>query len=496
MASTTDAPVSDVDLWTAAFVVDSRGASAYLDEIDRGEYIDTDELYVLGDGRKLSHGNQNGLQPFQIAFASAYPSTRLGFARNKLITAFQSTPLNPRASVTHDHDGMDMMFTLRNQEALDGVHFDLAQMTTNRHRRYPKPGWREGNVLLRDLDPTAMPALPSQAASWTTFQYGVSTIRMLIEIQGNGTKTGGVVCEILHNAGGGAAAFVESETLCSTGDQTATGNALVSNFTKNIKEEFYPLRPVIFATPGYGFNQIPATYTLGGIVDPILTTQNMQLVGVAPDAVDDGLQAQADPLVLSSLFKFGPGSASNDPVHALDARDAEPRLANAASLLGMEATWTYAAGQQTRTVESDPEKDLERNSVQPTIHVEMTDFNIESFSGESSDCGRAVAIVPSEQWASDSDTGVLHYIAPYPIAIDLNIPTTQPYYSLQCRLRNPDGTLVSTLANPTCVTLRVGETDESRQQRVMTRAMRELASAVGDKQDSKISTMNSELPRL
>ena len=84
----------------------------------------------------------------------------------------------------------------------------------------------------------------------------------------------------------------------------------------------------------------------------------------------------------------------------------------------------------------------------------------------------------------------------HPNAIDLNIPTTQPYYSLQCRLRNPDGTLVSTLANPTCVMLRVGETDESRQQRVMTRAMRELASAVGDRQDSKISTMNSDLPRL
>jgi hypothetical protein len=105
----------------------------------------------------------------------------------------------------------------------------------------------------------------------------------------------------------------------------------------------------------------------------------------------------------------------------------------------MEPVWTFLSGQPTRTIQSDPaDKDLERNSVQPTIHVELTDFNIESWSGESSDCDRAAAIVPSERWEEDCDTGVLHYNAPYSIPIDLNVPTTQPYYSLQCRLRNPD----------------------------------------------------------
>jgi hypothetical protein len=496
-ASTTDEPVGNLGLWTGVFVVASRGATAFLDEIDLGEYRDNGALYVLNDGMRLSHEVQNALAPFNMAFATAYPPCRLGFARNKLVTAFQSTPLNPNAAVTDDgDDGMDTMITLRNNPGLDGVFFDLAQMTTS-GRRYPQPGWRVRNPLVKDLDPIAMPPLPSGAASWTTFQYGVSSIRMNIEVQGNGTKTGGVNIEILHNAAGGATAFTENQTLCSTGQTASPQNDLLGNFVQNIKEQHYPLRPVIFATPGYGFDSIPAVYTLGGVVDPILTTQSMELIGVAPDAIDEALQAQANPLVLSSLFKFGPAAgASQDPIHALNPQDAEPRLANAAELLGMEPIWTFPQGSATRTVASDAEKALVRNSVQPTIHVELTDFNIESWSGESSDCGRAVAIVPSEQWGVDRDTGVLHYSAPYPIPIDLNVNTTQPFYSLQCRLRNPDGTLVSTLANPTCVTLRVGETEESRQQRVMTRAMKELASAVAERQDSLISTMNSTLPRL
>lgn len=128
--------------------------------------------------------------------------------------------------------------------------------------------------------------------------------------------------------------------------------------------------------------------------------------------------------------------------------------------------------------------------------MELPDFNIKSWSGESSDSGRAVAVIPKEQWTTDESTGILHYMAQYPIPIDLNLPTVKPFYQLSARLRQPDGKLADDLLNPTELCLKIGETEESRQQKVMNKAMDRLGMMISNRQDAAISTMTEGLPLI
>ena len=133
---------------------------------------------------------------------------------------------------------------------------------------------------------------------------------------------------------------------------------------------------------------------------------------------------------------------------------------------------------------------------EPALHVELPDFNIKSWSGQSSDTGRAIAVIPKEQWTTDESTGVLHYQAQYPIPIDLNLPHSRPFYELSARLRQPNGQLADDLINPTEICLKIGENEESRQSRVMMKAMERMGEIISNSQDRKISAMTDNNPML
>ena len=71
--------------------------------------------------------------------------------------------------------------------------------------------------------------------------------------------------------------------------------------------------------------------------------------------------------------------------------------------------------------------------------------------------------------------------------IDLNLPFSKPFYSLQCRLRDLDGRLVQGLDHSTELVLLVGTSEESKQAKVMNKAMDRLANLVANRQEAKIS---------
>ena len=91
---------------------------------------------------------------------------------------------------------------------------------------------------------------------------------------------------------------------------------------------------------------------------------------------------------------------------------------------------------------------------------------------------------------------VLHYYSQFPIDIDLKIPQDQTLYSLTASLRLTDGTLANDLLNPTSMTLLHKEGDESKQARILEKALSRINGFQSDVQQNQITTMGSQFPRV
>ena len=177
-------------------------------------------------------------------------------------------------------------------------------------------------------------------------------------------------------------------------------------------------------------------------------------------------------------------------------RDVQPNTASINLVLGFPNIANYRTGNATNAT-ATPSGTVPYTSIsEPSLHVELPDFNIQSWSGESGDSGKAIAVIPREQWTTDSKKGTLHWQAQHPQPIDLNLAETQTFYQLTARVREPSGELVKDLINPTELCLKIGETAESRQQRVMDKAIEKMAMVVGNAQDRKISSAMTGLPRV
>jgi hypothetical protein len=133
-----------------------------------------------------------------------------------------------------------------------------------------------------------------------------------------------------------------------------------------------------------------------------------------------------------------------------------------------------------------------------TIQVEVPEFNIKSWSGGSNDVGRAVGVIPAEQWNKNTDltNDTLYYKSDYPKPVATNSQVTQPMYSLSCRLRDTEGKLIQDLKNPTTVTFMLKEGEESKQQRIMDKAMERLSAMKANNQENRISNANENMPRF
>jgi hypothetical protein len=133
-----------------------------------------------------------------------------------------------------------------------------------------------------------------------------------------------------------------------------------------------------------------------------------------------------------------------------------------------------------------------------TIQVEVPEFNIKSWSGGSNDVGRAVGVIPAEQWDRNTDltNDTLYYKSDYPKPVATNSQVTQPMYSLSCRLRDTEGKLIQDLKNPTTVTFMLKEGEESKQQRIMDNAMERLSAMKANNQETRISNANENMPRF
>lgn len=453
--------------------------------------------------------------PLSVTYYKFFANASMGLCRDQLYTGFTTNPGNYHAVYTNDKNGMDFQIQCSSQDITSQAGtspfvFSVFQMKgTAGPVSYPNAGWRTFNTVINNAKPTAWTAgNPQNPTNWTSFTEETDQVRFTIKV--NGIRNFVFSCS--HDTNGDNT-FIEEVEFLKTGQ--AKGGDVLIDLNSLTREIYYPLHPICILSRGLPFE--PMSAQMGGIFDTKTITQDGKDIrftnasgSADPHDYETGIDtvslasSAATPLTLSAMFKFGlitgsqvfNGNFTGAGPNQITAQDLTPNIANIANTLGFENGYSFQGGQATNPVETDDDRAPFTDIVTPSLHVELPDFNIKSYSGESSDTGRAVAVIPKEQWTTDSALGTLHYIAPYPIPIKLNVATKKPYYQINARIRQPDGKLADDLINPSQITLKLDRSAEAKQEDALRGALRAFQSINANRQDQQISTIGSNNPLL
>ncbi|MBC8298882.1 MAG: hypothetical protein H8E55_24235 [Pelagibacterales bacterium] len=440
-------------------------------------------------------------------FPVGYSSQRMGFMRNQLYTGPTKYPGDANAVANaRETDGADINFQIINNPTNQAAaRFVIWKMTQQPGTVFPNAGWRNGQVIM-DITSDAFDTLPnignSPPANWVNFDIANGpNVRMKIQIDAVRNMT----FSVSHDTDG-TGTFTEYR------DIRKTSTAVGSTFFSSIQEKFYPLRPWITGGKGGWYEGTTMTTkgksdraeyvnNLGGVMSSQLDTYTQEEIDLAAQEHDaapiGGLGADpANALTLSQMWKVGNVEPSDvgTGVGQLPAADLNPNIANINTLIGMNPFYVFASGSAHNPLIST---NVPFTSIlEPSLSVELQDFNQRGHNGFTGDRTKAIAIIPKEELMTGESQGVLHYYAQFPIDIDLQVPQEQTLYSLTASLRLKDGTLANDLLNPSEMTLLHKEGEESKQVRIMEKALARIAGYKSDIQQNQISTMGNQFPRV
>ena len=426
-----------------------------------------------------------------VSYSLAIPTTSVGYTRRQ-------------NKQTYTNEKADLYVTLTSTEDNTDVNIRITQLQT--------VGSGSGvMVTLFDDEITNVPELAAfTTGDWLKVDIHVvgivdTTIIVAHDTQGNNIWTEGIILE---------------------SGVTPVPNQIVPNrplYESNIRECMYPLTPILNTCIGTGFSAatIPdptgsldegmATVFLAGHVDSLhsLTTPNIYSPStlVTGTETDDQLfnslarSAPGTP-VLPYFFKFGNVRSVDTDASPLRIDAVEPRLlweglvapntGNINRQLAMYRVYNYDNDPASSAdILPESQRATQPDVLNPTIQIELPDFNLKSFSGQSSDTGRAIAVIPREQFTTDERSGVLHYESQYPVVIDLNCKDNIVLNHLSVRMRNLNGRL-ATLQNPTQVTILIKEKDQPAQTVALQEAMERVERKISETQSSNIAIMNSD----
>ena len=439
------------------------------------------------------------MTPLQIVYDTTYIASQTAFVRSSLQNPDNFTDVYQNYSA--DPGEADVQVNLITNATNTGVKVDIWYMNDQTGIAFPTPGWRNGLQAIAGLDLAG-----ALAAASPGFVFGQSSIRVDIKI----SSIKDILVTIAHNGPGDDAAGFGTETIITN------SGLLAGNLPLRPIEAHYPLRPFLSTGTGLPFvplapnpqvGILPYTGNNGGLAqqyiagqfDTFVTSQDgLDLFNINLNPTTSSLipppAGIVGPVDLPFLFKAGNINADDiyfppaaGSITTISTNDVIENQANIMRLIAFNSIHNETTPAPTHTASSNTDIAPEITGNRSTIQVEVPDFNIESWSGESTDKGRAVGVIPSEEWTTGDRTGVLHYQSQYPRPIDLNLPFSKPFYSLQCRLRDLDGRLVQGLDHSTELVLLVGTSEESKQQKIMDKSMERLANLVANKQESRIS---------
>lgn len=431
-----------------------------------------------------------------------------GYVRNYLYKGRSNYPGDVNADILKTSpNGFDITLTCEDNDDKTGVEFSLGRMKQNQGTEFPNAGWRDPSAFIADfqnLDPTSdfttLPVISGvQPANWTSYTYPTDHIKMRVAI----SKVLQVQIYLSHDTGGDNV-FIEEQFVRRTGD--------TNGFNTTIKEKFFPLRPCMAI--GRGNQYFASRYIVKGKYDTTeIVNPNFQVAseaitlhkGEPVDLEDESETVSTTPLgavptnamTVSALYKFGEIYASDTtgtpPEGGLDVADLTPD-GSINNLLGFNRLYNFVAGQTSNAVTST--NNPITNIAEPTLSLELPDFNIKGANGNTGDSMRVIAVVPKEELNTNEKTGTLHYYPAFPIMIDLNLPQEQIFYDLNAILRLPDGKVANDLINPTEITLLFKEGEESKQRRMMKEQAAMISSMMGNKQSAMIGGIGNGNPLI
>ena len=417
-----------------------------------------------------------------------YGCQQTGYCRNQLYTGRTDYPGNVQATIQSNVGGYDLWVQVKSGGDLSNeVFFDCAQLIQTQGTNFPNANWRtQSGYIFQNLELTQFNL--RGATDWTTYNpNNQDNIQMTIDIRG----ITGLRVLVSHDTQGDNT-FIDEQVLADS--TVATGQP--AKITSRIKENHYPLRPVYAISNGGYYPDELIVSDVSGIFDTKENVPNMLVTMEHEPETEEELNAVPTVLTKSALYKIGYITVDTigngtDQIPALDYAGEQ---GNMADIMGFNSFYVFPAGQLSNPIESS--KPPVDNISEPSLFLELFDFNITGHNGNTGDRCKVIAVIPKEELTSGATKGVLHYYPNFPVFIDLNMVEDKTFYDLNAILRAPDGTIANDLVNPTEVTLFIRESEETRQRKLMVEQAEILASVLANKNEAKINQIGINNPLI
>lgn len=468
----------------------------FLQDITAGARYSTTAINV---GLKYS-GDPEGTKLDVQKQSIGYGNTKLGWVRNQLYKGKTDYPTNPDAEIkSTQNDGFDMMLEISDNVNFNNISVNLSQMLKTQGIAFPNTGWRNASkMVFQNKTPDSWNTIPGtnpSPSAWTNFVYGQDHIQVKFQFVG----ITNLKILILHDTQGDGN-FTEQTMLIQL---SQVGN----NLTKNIIEEFFPVRSCMTMVNGGRYEQkvvkVSGRYDETEISQAVDFTYKSGVEDYEDVDIDDEFGSSADPpsnaVKLSALFLFGEIFDSDlQPTGTLSQVEVPTPAAkivnNISSLIGFERFMIYPAGQVSNPTSSQDKPTIEIR--EPNLLVELVDFNIKGYNGATGDRVKIIASVPSEEMNTNTRTGSLNYLSQYPIMIDLNLANDIIVYDLNVIIRKSNGQIVDDLVGTTAITLLFKEGNESKERRLMREQAEIIASSLSNINQTKIDSIGNGFPKL
>ena len=352
---------------------------------------------------------------------------------------------------------------------------------------FPNANWRtQSSYIFQDL---GLPQFNTRGATdWTSFNINnKDSIQMTIDIRG----ITGLRVLVSHDTQGDNI-FIEEQVLADS--TVAIGQP--AKITSRIKENHYPLRPVYAISDGGWYGNDLIVSDVSGIFDTKENVPNMLILMEHEPETEEELNAVPTVLTKPALYKTGYITVDSigNGENQIPALDYAGEQGNMADIMGFKSFYVFASGQTSNPIESS--KPPVDNISEPSLLLELFDFNITGHNGNTGDRSKVIAVIPKEELTSGATKGVLHYYPNFPVFIDLNMPEDKTFYDLNALLRAPDGTIANDLVNPTEITLMIRESEETRQRKLMVEQAEILASVMTNRNATKINQLGVNNPLI
>lgn len=372
---------------------------------------------------------------------------------------------------------------------------NVYQLTANGGGTYPNAGWYNMNQRYTG---DIMALLP-------TLNFGTDAIQLRVHINGNLNQQYIIAHDTAQDG-----LFINETIVITSGAGT---------FSSTIKESFYPLIPITMSSGGVAGEK--SRPLIAGVYDTTIKTP--YLLDLAADYTTDMILSDnaAQGLIVYDQHELIQGYHNYSHMNHESGQKFNSQLgaplnlmywvamgiqlpadyvngggtipnanfppaatndATADSLLGYNAGYFFATPAAGITLTSDNQINFDIE--EPSLIVELPDFNIKSYNGSTGDIIKAISLVPREELATNDTQGTLHYAQQFSVPISLNVESDQTIYQLRARLRDSEGRLETSLRAPTQIIMYLNNDANSSP---MDKMVEQMKSVLGNKQGLEIS---------